>query len=257
MLPRHGLPQRGRTKRGTRLKAALCLPSPDSWAGSQLGSLKQEKAASAQGRGAAAAGRTGGQRQGAPDAPGAGQLCTKGPCAASGLTGLQAEGRARPGHGTTDSAAAGPPARARGPSARPPTPTSPSLCCQEAGGISCPREAPTKHRGVERPQATDSWEKRQSPNPHGATGAEGGETESPCGGVSASPRSAPAFVCFEGQGRCRGRRSFFLRPCQPSQQTARWTWLPAVPRPRPQGLSAEWEEVLQAVLTCFRLDVAS
>ena len=57
--PLHPPPPRPNKRGREGLKAALCLPKPDSPAGSPLGARKQEKASSAQGTGAAAGGEDG------------------------------------------------------------------------------------------------------------------------------------------------------------------------------------------------------
>lgn len=76
--PLHPPPPRPNKRGREGLKAALCLPKPDSPAGSPLGARNQQKASSAQGTGAAA--RRGGReaRGGAvPDTPvGGGQRLT-------------------------------------------------------------------------------------------------------------------------------------------------------------------------------------
>eukprot|EP00069_Balaena_mysticetus_P004157 bmy_17127T0 len=78
--PLHPPPPRLNKRGREGLKAALCLPKPDSPAGSPLGARKQEKASSAQGTGAAAGGEDGrpgaGPRQ---TLPWAGPAAQKGP----------------------------------------------------------------------------------------------------------------------------------------------------------------------------------
>lgn len=71
-------------KRGREgLKAALCLPKPDSPVGSPLGTGKQEKASSAQGAGAAAGREAGRPEARSPGRSWAAQLLTRGHCAPS------------------------------------------------------------------------------------------------------------------------------------------------------------------------------